>query len=225
MMMGAMRKRTHSLAALAFCLFAVCSCGATDDVADPASPSTTAAAVTSTMEPDATATSAPPTRSSEFSTPAPAAISYGTGTAQAFLVGTRVDFAVTDQGTITRDADGSQHSRDGAGSSTFVGNDPRITGTETFSFNSDRWGTGLANGAITQWGTATIETADGTWEGTFSGVFTSATTDVITWWLTGAGAYEGMSMFMWTTETNTRGEGVNYALVFPGDPPVETLLP
>ena len=156
----------------------------------------------------------------EMSTPAEAAIAYGTGSAEAFLVGARVNFVVPDQGTLTTDPDGTQHSRNGTVTATLVGNDPRITGTETATWNSDRWGAGVHNGAITQWGTTVLETADGTWEGPYAGVFTTATTDVFTYWLTGTGDYEGLSMFMWTTESNQRGEAVYYALIFPGDPPV-----
>ena len=158
--------------------------------------------------------------SSEFSKPADAAISYGIGSAEAFLVGARVSFRITSEGTFTTDSDGSMHTRVGAGRAIFVGNDPRITGEETITWNTDRWGSGVTDGAITQWGNAVIETADGTWEGSFSGVMTSDMTDVITWWLSGTGDYEGQSMFMWTTETNLRGEGINYALVFPGSSPV-----
>jgi hypothetical protein len=160
----------------------------------------------------------------EMSTPAEAAIAYGTGPAEAVLVGARIDFAVPDQGIRTTDPDGTQHSRNGRGTATYVGNDPRITGTETFTWNSDRWGSGMHDGAITQWGTTVLETADGTWEGAFSGVFTTATTDVMTYWLTGTGDYAGLSMFMWTTETNQQGEGDVYALIFPGEPPVGLVL-
>lgn len=39
--------------------------------------------------------------------------------------------------------------------------------------------------AISRWGTAVIETSDGIRDGTFPGAGTSATIDIITWWLSG----------------------------------------
>ena len=157
--------------------------------------------------------------------PADAAIVYGTESAEAFLVGARVSFTLTDRGTLTTDADGTRHVRGAVGQSTFSGNDPRITGSEAFTFNSDWWGSALSDSAVAQWFTAVITTADGSWEGNFSGVYSTSNTDVITWWLEGTGAYDGQSMFMWTTETNTLGAGINYALIFPGAPPAKTPLP
>ena len=226
-----MLSRTIALAVAAVLLTAGCS---RDDASDTDTTNsgvstTTITAQTTTVPPEqasvvdkvTSTTGAPP----EFSSPAEAAIAYGAGTAEAFLVGTRVDFALTDGGTLTTDSDGTRHVRNATGHSTFSGNDPRITGGETITWNSDWWGPSLSDSALTQWGTAVITTADGTWEGTFSGVYSTATTDVITWWLEGTAAYEGQSMFMWTTESNTRGEGINYALIFPGAPPVQTQLP
>ena len=221
-----MLSRTLTLGVAGMLVIAGCS---QDDASDTSTTegavSTTATAETTLAPPSQSETTTTTRGAPEFSTPADAAIVYGTGTAQAFLVGTRVDFELTDRGTLTTDTDGTRHVRDAVGRSTFTGNDPRITGTETFTFNMDWWGPSLSDSALTQWGTAIISTVDGTWEGTFSGVFSTATTDVITWWLEGAEAYQGQSMFMWTTETNTRGEGVNYALIFPGAPPVQTQLP
>ena len=201
----------------------------TDAATTTTTASTTTAATTTTVPPEQASVVGKVTSTTgaapEFSSPAEAAIAYGAGTAEAFLVGTRVDFALTDLGTLTTDSDGTRHVRNATGHSTFSGNDPRITGGETITWNSDWWGPSLSDSALTQWGTAVITTADGTWEGTFSGVYSTATTDVITWWLEGTAAYEGQSMFMWTTESNTRGEGINYALIFPGAPPVQTQLP
>lgn len=222
-----MLSRTLTLGAAAILVIAGCS---QNDVSNPnttdsAVPTTTTTAETTTTAPSQSEVTSATKATPEFSTPADAAIAYGTGTAEAILVGTRVNFALTDGGTLTTDTDGTRHVRGAKGQSTFSGNDPRITGSESFTFNSDWWGPNLSDSALTQWGTAVIHTADGTWEGTFSGVYSTATTDVITWWLKGTAAYDGLSMFMWTTETSTSGEGINYALIFPGDPPVQTQLP
>ncbi|MCV2393697.1 hypothetical protein OEB99_05190 [Actinotalea sp. M2MS4P-6] len=149
-----------------------------------------------------------------------APITYGTGDAKAYLVAARVSFTV-EEGTLTTDADGTQHSRGGSSTATFMGNDPRLQGTETATWNTDRWGSGIENGALTQWGTSVIETADGTWEGTYAGAFSTETADMITWWMTGTGAYEGLSMFMWGTTTVGVPVGWNYAVIVPGEIPVQ----
>jgi hypothetical protein len=69
--------------------------------------------------------------------------------------------------------------------------------------------------------TATITTDEGSWQGTLTGGYTTETSDIITWWYVGTGAYEGMSMFVWITESNTYAinEHAVYALIFPGTPP------
>jgi hypothetical protein len=58
-------------------------------------------------------------------------------------VTTRIaDFRI-DQGNISTDDDGGRHSRDGTIDYRVVSDDPRVTGTVSGTWNSDRWGTGM----------------------------------------------------------------------------------
>lgn len=66
-----------------------------------------------------------------------------------------------------------------------VANDPRAGGTLTATRNTERWGV-EDNGALVQWGEATLSNEDGTWVGPYAGAFASAYGgDVITRWLVG----------------------------------------
>jgi hypothetical protein len=160
---------------------------------------------------------------SSVSTAAPTAasspIAYGQPGAEAVYVTATATFSVSD-GEVTTDPDGTMHTRGGKATATLKGNDPRFTGTEVSTWNTDRWGTDPSNGAMTQWGKTVFTTEGGTWVGPYSGVYTSETTDLITWWLTGEGGYAGMSLFMWFSESDANtATGVYRGLIFPGDPP------
>ena len=100
-------------------------------------------------------------------------------------------------------------------------NDARVTGFKFVSLNYTGWGTGPDAGAFVEWGTARIETADGTWEGSFRGAYTAATGDMVSAWFEGTGAYEGLSLFEWIDAppgTMSTGYPV-IGLIFPGLPP------
>lgn len=144
--------------------------------------------------------------------PPPTAIDYGPVT----LV-TGSDTFSYDEGRVKKDPDGTSHSRHGWYRSTLKSNDERVTGTHVATWNSDRWGT-LYDGALIQWGTARITTRGGGWVGRYTGIYTSKTHDVLTWWFTGTGGYEGLSMYLWE-ETSGGFEATFHALIFPGDPP------
>jgi hypothetical protein len=164
--------------------------------------------------PDSTGSSAPasatvsPSRSPSGS---PTPVAYGRAT----LVTGTVRFSI-DQGTVTTDPDGSEHSRNGITTSTLTCNDPRVAGEVVESWNSDRWGQGPANGSLVQWGTSRLTNGGGTWVGKYTGAATTQTSDLITWWYTGTGEYAGLSFFMWITESNS---GTWRGLLFPGKPP------
>lgn len=130
------------------------------------------------------------------------------------MTGRITDFTLH-EGTVTNDADGTSHSRDGTISYTLISDDARVTGTVTGTWNSDRWGNPL-NGAIVQWGEATITNEDGTWEASYNGIWTSGLGDVLTRWWQGSGDYAGLTFYMVATGKSTwQWVGLIYA----GSPP------
>jgi hypothetical protein len=135
-----------------------------------------------------------------------------------YLTG-RIESFNIDEGSLETDADGVQHSRDGTVSYQLVTDDPRVTGTVTGTWNTDRWGD-LYDGAMTQWGTATLTNENGTWEGDYAGGFASPVGDIITRWWTGTGEYEGLTFYMWVAGSEP---GVPIfdigGIIVPGDPP------
>jgi hypothetical protein len=163
-------------------------------------------------EKQAATTSRSPAAVTASPTSPPTPIAYGPAT---LVTGTDV-FSVN-EGTVTTDADGSSHSRNGGFHSTLICADKRVAGTQVATWSSDRWGT-ESSGALVQWGTARISNSGGGWIGRYTGVYTSETHDVITWWFTGTGGYKGLSMYMWE-QTSTGFEAPFQALVFPGSPP------
>lgn len=151
-----------------------------------------------------------PSASSSATSPAslwPTPVAYGPAT----LV-TGSDAFSVDMGTATTDADGTIHDR-GAFRSTLTCDDERVAGRMVAQWNTSRW-----DGALIQWGRARITNDGGRWVGRYTGVFTAKTFDMITWWFTGTGGYEGLSMYMWE-ETSGGPEGTFHALVFPGGVP------
>jgi hypothetical protein len=178
------------------------------------------AAVDSASEPSAPAASP----SSPTSSAAPSPVAYGQPAAQATYVRASAEMSL-DSGRQTTDADGTVHDRGGKATVRLTGNDPRFTGTEVSTWNVDAW-VGSADSdddvALIQWGKAVLTTADGSWVGSYSGAYTDATKDdLITWWLTGRGAYEGMSLFMWVRQSDAgTATAVYEGLIFPGAPPI-----
>jgi hypothetical protein len=151
------------------------------------------------------------------STPSPSPSPAGGSTAfgRSELVTGTMTFTLTD-GDLVTGADGTVHARKGTAQVRLTCSDPRLTATGSESWESDRWGTGAGNGALVQWGRSRYTNAGGSWAGHYSGVYTSSTSDLITWWLEGEGGYQGLSVFLWITESNSgRWQG----LIFPGTPP------
>ena len=135
-----------------------------------------------------------------------------------YLTGTIDQFQI-DAGTSTVDASGVQHTRDGTVSYRVVSDDPRVAGTATGTWNTDRWGT-MTDGVMVQWGEATITNDGGTWVADYQGAFSSETGDVITRWWRGTGDYAGLTFFMWIGGSTV---GVGFfewsGIIVPGDPP------
>lgn len=135
-----------------------------------------------------------------------------------YLTGRIESFSI-DEGSLETDADGVEHSRGGTISYQLVTDDPRVTGTVTGTWSTDRWGD-LFDGAMTQWGTAILTNENGTWEGDYAGGFASPVGDIVTRWWRGTGDYEGLTFYMWITGSEP---GVPIfvigGIIFPGDPP------
>ncbi len=122
-----------------------------------------------------------------------------------------------DLGNATTDADGATHYRGGTFVCTVATDEPRVSGTETASWNMDLWGT-AGNGALVQWGTARLKNDGGAWEGSGSGVYSSDRGDIIAFWYSGTGGYAGLSYFeLWTGREPWTIQGQ----IFPGDPPTQ----
>ena len=120
-------------------------------------------------------------------------------------------------GTVSGDGTSAQHARNGAWKCTDTTNDPRVSGEITANWNMDYWGApNGTDGAVVQWGTARLVTADGAWEGRATGVYSPWQGDRIVFWWTGTGGYAGLTYFelligngSWTIEGQ----------IFPGSPP------
>ena len=169
-----------------------------------------------------TSTSAPATAAST-SEPPPVTtsplvvIDYAGGAT--YVTGRIADFRI-DQGTISTDADGNQHSRDGRINFQVLSDDPRVTGMVTGTWNSDRWGTDLTNTVLTQWGVATLRNDDGSWEAPYDGAFASPYGDILTRWWRGTGDYEGLTFYMWVAGSEVGSPDYTWAgIIVPGDPP------
>jgi hypothetical protein len=127
-------------------------------------------------------------------------------------------------GTQTKDASGDTHIRDGTFHCTTVSNDPRVSGEITGTWAMNAWGPTPQNSSFVQWGTVRLENEGGAWDGTYTGMFTPDTGDLISFWFTGTGAYEGLSYFEWDVMPISLGP-VGFpvvGLIFPGSPPVPT---
>jgi hypothetical protein len=140
-----------------------------------------------------------------------------------YVSGMVEDFSLED-GTLTYEDNGVSRSRDATVSYTMVANDPRVSGTLTGSWNSDRWGV-LEDGALVQWGDVVLTNDDGTWEGSFAGAYASDYGgDILTRWTVGTGAYEGLTFLFWLDTPNGSFTGPWYGLIYPGEPPPNVRL-
>jgi hypothetical protein len=140
-----------------------------------------------------------------------------------YVSGTIEDFNL-EEGTVTDEDNGTSRSRDGTVSYTMVANDPRVSGTLTGTWNSDRWGV-YQDGALVQWGDVVLTNDDGTWEGSFAGAYASDYGgDLLTRWTVGTGAYEGLTFFFWLDTPDGSSSGPWYGLIYPGEPPPNVQL-
>ncbi|MBI1377380.1 MAG: hypothetical protein GC157_07855 [Frankiales bacterium] len=148
--------------------------------------------------------------------PSPSRTTWGS---TAYVTGTFADFNLQ-EGEVTTQADGSAHSRNGSFTYRLVSDDPRVAGTVTGTWNSDRWGSGPDDGALVQWGESTLTNDGGTWVGSWAGTMASPVGDMVSRWWRGTGQYEGLTFFFWMkakdiTDPTSTWDGV----VYTGDPP------
>lgn len=159
----------------------------------------------------------PPSASSSTS-PSPSLVAFGPVTE---VTGTE-ECGLNEGELRTTEADGTMHYRKGSAVCSKKSSDPRLAGGVYATWSTDRWESG-DDGALVQWGTATIENAGGTWVGTYTGVATTASGDALTFWYTGTGDYAGLSYYEWQILPMVNGveEGVHktHGLIFPGTPP------
>ena len=109
---------------------------------------------------------------------------------------------------------GATQLRGGVESVAARSNDPRASGTATFSFSAD-----LSGDIGIEWGTYRLETAGGAWEGLCSGsAWDGGSSANGGCWLVGSGAFAGYTYhrsYSWT-----RGSGWVEGIIYPGSPPV-----
>ena len=72
-----------------------------------------------------------------------------------------------------------------------------------------------------QWGTGHLENAGGAWDGTMTGSYSAATGDLLLFWFTGSGGYEGLSYAMWAVLSPAEVAWTYKVdgIIFPGSPP------
>jgi hypothetical protein len=128
--------------------------------------------------------------------------------------------ALIKQYTTTK-VNGVDQLRGGVAEFTDTMNDPRVSGTVTFSFSLD-----LYTGAASEWGPVTIKNDTGAWAGTCTGGAWS-NGEGIAWscWLTGSGAYDGYSYYRQISKEPVPGDApaTVVGVVYPG--PIPTPAP
>lgn len=197
------RHSCAAVAAMGMLLASVSACGrSTSDVVPTTSvaPTTAAATTEPAVEPSTV-------QHADYEGGA----TYLTGEIKSFMLA---------EGTVTTDADGNQRTRDGIMSYRVVSDDPRVAGDVTGTWNTDRWGTSINDGAMIQWGHATLSNEHGTWEAPYEGAFASPYGDIVTRWWTGTGDYDGLTFYMWVAGSSIGVPHFDWhGIIFPGDPP------
>lgn len=209
-----MRSIVRSLALLVLAGVPAAACGAAATSAPTATPLPTA---TPTAAPTAspTPTSTPTPTARPTPTPTPTPIAYGPA-----VVVEGIESCTTSGGTESTDPDGTTHSRGTVLTCTDTSNDPRVSGTVSYTWNYDLWGSG-SQFAHVQWGAGRLENAGGAWEGTYTGSFSSVNGDVLLFWFKGTGGYEGLSYGMWAVLSLAEAAWTYpvRGVIFPGPPP------
>ncbi|OGO55009.1 MAG: hypothetical protein A2V85_10110 [Chloroflexi bacterium RBG_16_72_14] len=194
-----MRLTARSIASLAFAAALVAACGAA------AAPTP----VPTTPEPTS---AAPPPSPTTRPVPTPTTLPQTDGEGDEIVFGTD-DIVLSTPYTETKVGDVRQM-RGGILTIQTTMNDPRVTGSATFSFGVDYY-----TKAGTEWGTFRLENAGGAWEGTCSGaVWEEGNHAIGACWLVGSAGYEGYTYYrahQWDYAYRADVEGI----IFPGAPP------
>jgi len=197
-----MRSIVRSLGSLALAGTLVAACGAAANPT-PAPTATPAAPTAPTARPATPAPTAAPT-----ATP----IAYGPAT----VVSGTESCTFEKQGTTTLVGETYEY-RDAVLSCTDASNDPRVSGPVTYTWEYDGW----AQGTHVQWGTGRLENAGGAWDGTMTGSYSAPRGDLLLFWFTGSGGYEGLSYAMWAVLSPAEVAWTYPVdgIIFPGSPP------
>ena len=127
--------------------------------------------------------------------------------------------------TVTFDSevfleDGTRSSRGAVYRLTLVTGDPRLDGTMTDTAHFDEFGRPPDHDPLAVlWGTKRIENADGSWEGPATGATGSDGCWTETVWLTGDGAYAGLSAYLHIRNCDEDPAGTVEGMIFPGEVP------
>jgi hypothetical protein len=170
-------------------------------------------AATGSPGPAATPTVVPEPAATTEPTPEP--YDYGPAT-----IVSGIEACEVKEGTATVAEDGTTQSRGWLLTCTDTINDPRVSGSVTYSWNYDMWGSGMEFAHV-QWGSGRLENAGGAWEGTLTGSFSTVNGDIILFWFEGTGGYEGLAYGMWAI-LSTADASFTYpvkGIIFPGSPP------
>lgn len=189
-----MRSWIHAIGLLAGAALLAASCGA-------AATPTPAPTLPPTAEPTATPTAAPTPKP----TPTPVPVTDGEG--DEAVVGTQSG-SITTSYTLERVGDVLQY-RDGVVTTIDTMNDPRVTGTGTYTFNLDEYTT-----VGREWATYRLENAGGTWEGACTGAnYSEDVISIMACWLVGSGEYEGYTYYQFRDGEQLKG------VIYKGSPP------
>ena len=97
--------------------------------------------------------------------------------------------------------------------------DPRLMGESDFLMNADDYG-----GVGPEWGTLRFFDDEGSWEGQVGGYFWTHATN-LAGYLTGAGAYEGLTLYIDVLVDNYAASIQYEGTIFPGPAPSDVPLP
>jgi hypothetical protein len=117
---------------------------------------------------------------------------------------------------VSTGAGGVQHARASDSHWVLALNDPRVSGGNVADLHLDAWGYCASSCAAIQWGRMRTTNAQGAWDGAFTGTWDGGHGDTYVSWLTGKGAYAGLTFFYLGTDyPPNKLQG----LIYPGAPP------
>jgi hypothetical protein len=181
----------------------VAACGAAVSPAPAGTPESSPPAA------DLTAATEPP------ATPSPTVLATD-GEGPEYVVGVETANLIVDH-TVTDAPFGGRY-RDGVVRFTLTMNDPRVTGTGTWSVSVDAYDKVLGP----EWGPYILEAEGGTWEGSCTGAtWRSGDGMVGSCWLTGTGEFEGSTFYLHHIKVPAKSYADVQGIIYPGSPPAQ----